>query len=264
MKTVLVCIAKNEDNYIDEWIKYHTKLGFDDIYVYQNNWRYLGNKLQYNNVTWLEFDGEIKQLEAYANFLKNYWEKYNWAAFFDVDEFLSLKNISFSDYLQKMNNVYGIGINWRVFGNNNLSFNNDYSVLSRFTKCEKYHNQHIKTMLNLTKLAPFLYLDKWYFSLFKNNIRFQNPHNILLSNSTNVIVDADNSTYINGPFNKTNKIYDVQLNHYFFKTFEEFQYKIARGRATRIDKASLRTNKDYDNHNYNDIEDLTAKNFYNS
>ena len=34
MKIALVCLAKNEDFYIDEWIKYHTKLGFDHIYIY--------------------------------------------------------------------------------------------------------------------------------------------------------------------------------------------------------------------------------------
>lgn len=34
MKTAIVCIAKNEDNYIDEWLKYHAKLGFDYAYVY--------------------------------------------------------------------------------------------------------------------------------------------------------------------------------------------------------------------------------------
>lgn len=34
MKTALVCIAKNEDNYIDEWIEYHLMLGFDRIFVY--------------------------------------------------------------------------------------------------------------------------------------------------------------------------------------------------------------------------------------
>ena len=34
MKTALVCIAKDEDNYIDEWLKYHLKLGFSNIYVY--------------------------------------------------------------------------------------------------------------------------------------------------------------------------------------------------------------------------------------
>lgn len=34
MKSAIVCIAKNEDHYIDEWIKYHLKLGFAKIFVY--------------------------------------------------------------------------------------------------------------------------------------------------------------------------------------------------------------------------------------
>lgn len=29
MKTAICAIAKNEDKYIDEWIQYHWKLGFD-------------------------------------------------------------------------------------------------------------------------------------------------------------------------------------------------------------------------------------------
>ena len=37
MKIALVCIAKNEDNYIKEWITYHKKLGFDDIFIYEND-----------------------------------------------------------------------------------------------------------------------------------------------------------------------------------------------------------------------------------
>lgn len=34
MKTALVCIAKNEDHYIDEWLKYYLKLGFADIFIF--------------------------------------------------------------------------------------------------------------------------------------------------------------------------------------------------------------------------------------
>jgi phosphosulfolactate synthase (CoM biosynthesis protein A) len=36
MKVALVCVAKNEDNYIDEWLNYYNKLGFDNIFMYQN------------------------------------------------------------------------------------------------------------------------------------------------------------------------------------------------------------------------------------
>lgn len=36
--TAVVCaIAKNEGMYIDEWIAYNIKLGFDNIYVYDNS-----------------------------------------------------------------------------------------------------------------------------------------------------------------------------------------------------------------------------------
>lgn len=38
MKTAVVCMAKNEDHYIDEWIDYHHRLGFDDFYIYRDNW----------------------------------------------------------------------------------------------------------------------------------------------------------------------------------------------------------------------------------
>lgn len=38
-KVALAAIAKDEDNYIEEWIRYNLKLGFDKIIIYQNNWR---------------------------------------------------------------------------------------------------------------------------------------------------------------------------------------------------------------------------------
>ena len=87
MKKSLVCIAKSEDLYIDEWIEYHQSLGFDEVFVYQNNWRYSGDKSKFKNVHWIEFDGDCKQLAAYNDWLVNKSDGFSWAAFFDVDEF---------------------------------------------------------------------------------------------------------------------------------------------------------------------------------
>ena len=71
MRTSICCIAKNEDLYIDEWINYHKKLGFDHFFIYQNNWRYEGAKKNCEYVTWLEMDGECKQKYAYVDFIAN-------------------------------------------------------------------------------------------------------------------------------------------------------------------------------------------------
>ena len=65
----LVCIAKNEDNYIQEWVEYHKKLGFDTIFIYQNDWVC---NLEDNSIVKIELNGECKQTVAYNNFIKEF------------------------------------------------------------------------------------------------------------------------------------------------------------------------------------------------
>ena len=83
MKVALVCIAKNEDHYIEEWVDYNLKLGFDHIFIYENDWRC---SLDNPKVTKIPFDGRSKQIEAYNNFLTHSSSEYQWVAFFDVDD----------------------------------------------------------------------------------------------------------------------------------------------------------------------------------
>lgn len=254
MKTALICIAKNEDHYIDEWLKYHIKLGFTDIFVYQNNWRYSGIKTQYDNVHWIEFDGDCMQMKAYNNFIDNNYSNYDWGAFFDVDEYLCLKKYdSLVDFLNNYNRYCGIGVNWRCFGDNNLKevIDNNYSCINRFTKCEKQLDKHIKTILN--------------FNICKNKIHFINPHFVDLSILYNIIIDISKKQYVKGPWN-FNAIDDsVQLNHYNSKTIEEYKQKLTRGKADTPKYHPMYYYKisDFYKHNKNDIEDFTAYNFLN-
>jgi len=34
IKPVIVCISKNQENYIDDFIFYHLDIGFEKIYIY--------------------------------------------------------------------------------------------------------------------------------------------------------------------------------------------------------------------------------------
>ena len=253
MKTALVCIAKNEDHYIDEWINYHLKLGFTSIFVYQNNWRYNNSLRQHPNVEWIGFDGEAMQVKAYNDFIDKHFDEYGFAAFFDVDEFLCLKdNVSLDQFLDLYSDVYGVGVNWRVFGDNGLSCVNDgnYSLLDRFTKCQSKLDRHIKTILNL--------------KMSKNMFHFINPHFVDASLKYDIIVDVHKNRFIHGPWNENEEDGVAQLNHYHAKTWQEFQEKMARGKADTA-KSHPRYNylsSDFYLHNYNDIEDLTALKFF--
>ena len=113
----ICCIVKYEERYIDEWIKYHLLLGFDHIYIYDNsdnksliNYYQTQNtsisKLYNDKISIKHYPGYRKQVIAYNDcFNRNKKDNSLWTAFFDIDEFIVLKqhsNIkSLSEYQPK-------------------------------------------------------------------------------------------------------------------------------------------------------------------
>ena len=254
MKTALVCIAKNEDHYIDEWLGYHLKLGFDKIFVYQNDWRYAGDRSRYGDrVEWIEFDGEAMQMRAYNDFIDNRRADYDFAAFWDVDEFLCLKGFgSLPEFLSRYWDRCGVAVNWRVFGDNGLSgvSGGDYSLLKRFTKGQAVLDRHVKTILNMNRSRGMFH--------------FVNPHFVDASVERDVVSDADKTRFVHGPWNYGCRCETVQLNHYHSKTWPEFLEKMRRGKAdTPLAHPGYNyLSSDFMVHNFSEVEDLTAKEFY--
>jgi hypothetical protein len=239
MKVALTCIAKAEDNYIDEWIDYHLKLGFDDIYVYQNNWYFNVKK---SNVYSIEINGYAKQEEAYNHFLKTYKDDYDWVAFFDIDEFLVLKqHKDIKQFLLDYNGYKSVGINWVFFGDNGLEFCGDYSVLNRFIKRQIGVDKHVKSIVKMNS-------------------------DIIYAAHAPINVDSVDTNYntFNGPFNPNGDDKIAQLNHYFCKTKEEWVLKKNRGSVGFIPTHEnfIRNDVDYTIHNKNEIEDKHAINFF--
>jgi hypothetical protein len=238
MKVSLVCIAKNEDNYIQEWIDYYFKIGVDDIHIYMNDWRIDINQ---KNVYTYELDGIAMQLVAYNDFIKNKSEEGQWAAFFDVDEFLVLKKHSnIKEFLSDYSEHQGVGVNWVLFGDNGLSLDSDnFSLVNRFTKRQIGVNPHIKTILKIS-----------------NNVYMPQVHH------PNVYLCDTNHIKFLGPFNPFGDDSIAQINHYFCKTREEFVNKVNRGKADS--EFSVRTMVEFDLHNKNEIDDFTLYNFVNN
>lgn len=240
MNIALVCIAKNEDKYIEEWIQYNLYLGFDHIFIYQNDWSY---NIDSPFITNIPFNGTGMQENAYNNFLEYYSKGYDWVAFFDVDEFLVLKKHNdVKSFLKDYSEYNGVAINWYLFGDNNLKEpTNDYSVLKRFTKRRKVMDKHVKCIVKTNLNAKYAI------------------HNF----SELSVVDTKKNKVV-GAFNKNGSDDVAQINHYFTKTFKEWQDKKNRGRAPNRKNGEIffRTDKDFYSHNFNEVEDLHALNFF--
>jgi hypothetical protein len=238
MKVALVCIAKNEGPYIMEWIKYHLKLGFTHVYVYCNNWVF---KTDHPFATTIQLNGECMQLPAYNHFLDHYGRKYDWCAFFDVDEFLVLhKTDKIYTFLEDYDSYPAVCVNWVLFGGkvDDEAFTKTNGVLQRFIYRASRHNSHIKSILNLKYRANHVMTNPHYSSLFG-------------------AVDCEKNPVVRA-FNPNGSIEIAQLNHYFCKTYPEFVQKVNRGRA---DISKKRLLSEYSEYNFNSVKDTKARDF---
>jgi hypothetical protein len=255
MNPVLICIAKKEHLYIEEFVKYHLALGFEKIYLYDNEdvptyEKVLEKYKQYLVVIHLPFNNYHKAVQYVAldHFIANFLFKddITHVAHIDIDEFICLKKHSnISEFINEyiVGDCEAIGMNWRFFGSSGKTEYEKEPVTQRFTMCEKTGNEHIKT-------------------LFKRDhfLAYGTCHDIYLSKGH---VKSTDGRIIVGPFNHNPDLSVIQLNHYKSKTLQEFRKIRTRKRADIIAGGN---DEDIDNnfrmYDLNEEEDLTASTFY--
>jgi hypothetical protein len=246
----LVCVAKDEDHYLQEWIDYHLMLGFDSIHVYQNNWRF-NKPIEDSRVHFHKWDYHTHtdvnkpiwefnlQAKCYTHFSRTYHKDYKWGAFFDVDEFLVLKETNnVKEFISKYDDYNCLIINWAMFGDNDHKIfdPNDCSVIERFTKrWDQPHKDNVYMFKSICKLHSEM----------------------------NHMIHWDGGEWVDPDYNVGNAGYNLnfnydkaQLNHYYVKTYVEWCNKIRRNDVD-MPTALLES---YDDYNFNDVEDLKALN----
>lgn len=225
-KIALVCIAKDEDNYIEEWLNYHLKMGFDKVYVYCNDWSWEVPKKYGDKVIAIPFNGLKKQVASYDNFLELYRDKYNFAAFIDVDEFIVLKQAeNIKQAMYNYRDVACLRLPIRTFGNNGLDkvVSNNYAVIDRFTKARTVYESIGKYIINLDLISRSQkFVDENWFG----HLPCTNPSRTTVWNGYyNYFINDEGGN--NEP---------IELNHYITKTWEEY---ITRKKNTDVKKGNL-------------------------
>jgi hypothetical protein len=233
----IVCIAKLEQTYIEEFVKYHIQL---------NSYS--------QNVKVIHLPGRIMQYVALRHFTKTFMmtNGITHATHIDVDEFIVLKKhkniVDFiNEYIKCPNNNLpcgGIAMNWRFFGSSGHQTEEDEPVTQRFVKCSLFGDQHVKTLFNVR--------------LFKN---YNTCHNVSTKNSFYSIKTTDNRV-VSGPFNPNPDMSVIQLNHYKCKTLPEFLKIRGRGRADILVIEPENVKESFKIYDINETCDLVARDFY--
>ena len=153
-KNVRVCLCspgKKENKYIKEFVEHYKKYGVDKIYLYDNNdidgehfEDIINNYVKSGFVEIVNFRGKIRALYPMMNdCYRNNYMKYDWLIFFEIDEYIHLKNKDVKTYLSDkcFNNCDIINLNWILHTDNNLIYYENKPLKERFPEVEKKKNK---------------------------------------------------------------------------------------------------------------------------
>jgi len=240
MKIALCCIAKCENLYLSEWINHHLNLGFDHIYIYDNN-DTDGEKCEdvvgkeNPNVTVLKYfigkkqKGCETQIASYNDFYQRFGGKYDWVLYLDVDEFLVLNGYeNVCGYIKDITkpSTKSVRLNWKCYDDNDNLHYECLPVRERFTRvCEDETLSYYKKHFYKTKLTGFKAINVHY-----SNIRGD-------------VVDCDGkyatySTFVTSDTYNHSKAY---IAHYATKSADEYYMikKKRRGGGIGNDRLSI-------------------------
>ncbi len=241
-----VCaIAKNENNYINEWCNHYIKMGFKHIYLYDNNdskTEYVGNFIdkeiqdQVTIFNWNNKHYKNMQWDAYQDFYNSYGNICDWILYCDIDEFLvGIDNIDKFLEDKKFNDFEQIRVKWKLFGDDNL-IERDLSI----PVMESFKNP-INDNIELSNQGKSIVRGKL------NNIKIKSCHYAIYTDGKKLKTCLpsgkecikDNTYQIMEDYTKEN----VFINHYMTRSLSEFlNTKYKRGDAI---KQSRDINLDY-------------------
>jgi hypothetical protein len=224
----LVCIAKDENQYFDEWIRHHLKVGFDYVFIYDNNSKEpieIAKDLK-RFVQIIEWkDSEFKsQSRAYMDACKRF-ENCDYLAFFDVDEFYMSNTMNVNTDLFNLDVPIALGIYWRIYGNPK-----PFETRQSIENYTHWHgDKHIKSIIQ------------------PNHIKsFPDPHKAeLINEKKGMYIDENNNQILEPTGVHTSN--NIWIKHVFTRSRAEFAEKMQRGDANTREKN--RTWHDFEHYN---------------
>ena len=246
IKACLCVVGKKENLYAKEYVNYYIKLGYEHVYIYDNNdvndekfEEVLQKELKLKYVTIINIRGKLQgQCIAYLDCYEKHSKEYDWLSFFDFDEFLDIKDKNIKEFLgnPRYDECVNIKINFLFYSDNELLYYDNRTVQERFTTALYKHRNN---------------------AFIKSTVRGGLPENYWSSKCTphtsiTNVTNCDSSGKKIGfkaGYTKPNFAY-AALKHYYTKSTEEYAIKSKRGSAYYFRKINWDLRRKNEKFNY--------------
>lgn len=214
----LCAIAKDEDHALPEWVRHHLHIGFEHIYLYDNMSRRPARELlrafiARNLVTVIDHPvQERPQLAAYAASLGDFGPGTVWMGYIDLDEFLVPRDTTdIRDLLDDYRQHAALAAHWKIFGSNGHETRPRTGVVTAYTGVIEANN-HIKSIIQPRK-----------------TLGVASPHHFRHVDGQYCVNEDHVPVLTHHSYHTARRI---QVNHYYYKSREDFAEKMQRGLAT--------------------------------
>ncbi|MCQ2214309.1 MAG: glycosyltransferase family 92 protein [Bacteroidales bacterium] len=224
---ISICtIFKNEAPFIKEWIEYHLLLGVDHFYLYNNNSEddYLGVIEQYIEkgcVTLIDWPDNPGQISAYKHFYNNYRNDTHWVSFLDCDEFICpLIATSIKVWIKKFEKFPVIMMYWKMFGTSGR-------IMHDYTK--SVIEQYFVSWPKLYNVGKLFYNTQYDVADF--HLGMMHTLSVKYLGITIPPINIFGKFVMYGIHRAGKGKYDLQVNHYWSKSYQSYEAKHKRGDA---------------------------------
>lgn len=218
--TTICAIAKDENPHLKEWVLYHLAVGFEHIIIYDNNSKVpisqeLADYVSAGLVTVIDWPlTRAQQLSAYVDCHKRVRESTFWLAYIDLDEFIvPMRHRDVRDLLDDYRQYGGLGMHWMMFGASGHISRPQGGMMENYTGALGL-NPHIKSIVQPRAIVR---------PASVHHCLFQ--HGQCCVNEDGVVIHS----FCSFPVGRK-----IRVNHYYYRSQQDFEEKIARGVATQM------------------------------
>lgn len=230
---VICCCAKHEVNYILEWVNYHLRLGFDRIYIYNNDDDQKILKTLLNGIDKITLIDYSKKKHFKSSLIRDHYIDgfFKWCAFIDCDEFITLNGYTnIKDYINSFpDDCYAISLNWLCYGSNGNNTFNPIPIQKRMKFCGvpiEWDNPVVKHPQN--EFVKTIYKKHYHHKLLNPNAHCFVTDGLYSNDGKKII--KQNVDGMLSPIN-LNVAY---IKHYYIRDFDHFIFNKCKG--TRDDE----------------------------
>lgn len=243
-------IVKNEDSYIDDFVRIHKHLGVEFFLFFDRSDNPLSERYKgRSDIEVIHFPEPNRHAHAWREGIKYFTGKSKWVQFIDIDQVVVPTKV---DDLRTMLLPYepyaSLGLNWHSFGANGREAEPEVSTYEAYTKravSSAPINNHIQSIVQPHRILQNTWSD---------------PHHPPVKPDETQI--NENWVPFRGPFNKPPTQEVGFIAHYYTRSREYWAKKISKMRADTGTPGG--TMADFDHHQtyMNAEDDFRVKNIW--